>query len=365
MVTDTVPSALMTNFRERLEGDLTFIGKSRHLKQVLSAIPELTAEKKPITIVGPLGAGRATLAKAIHLGSSSWWRPFVETDLTGLEDEEALKNLVGYGEGHLFSSPEIKPGFFHRASNSTIILKNFDRYSKDIQNQICQVYLNKRYSPISTKEEVELDCRFVFTVGSSPEDLSRIGFLSDEVCSMVSQRTLSIPSLSKRKDDILPLAYKFIKECSLEFGLREKKLSKEAERWIKKAPLKDNANQLKRGVYFACLNTDDDTLYPEHFALAHDGNMDGYQDKQLDELSIQSIIELKLESFLGRLGKFEAKHLYEAIIDRVEEPLLRLVMKYAGGNQINASRILGINRNTLRTKLRKHNIKVSRNGGVK
>jgi DNA-binding protein Fis len=108
------------------------------------------------------------------------------------------------------------------------------------------------------------------------------------------------------------------------------------------------------------MNTYDQMFYPHHFALAHEHNLKDYQQKQLEELSLQGLVETKLESFLSRLGKYEATHLYEAIMDRVEEPLLKLVLNYASGNQIKASRVLGINRNTLRAKINKYGIKFER-----
>ena len=191
-----------------------------------------------------------------------------------------------------------------------------------------------------------------------PQELFKRGVLMDEIHNMLSLHMLEIPSLSKRREDILPLTESFILKCCLEFKMPNKVLTKETEKWLKKAPWNYNVYQLKKSVYFACINTDDKHLKPEHFALAHDYNIEGYMEKQLEELSLQSIIEMKLESFLSRLGRFEATHLYEAIMSRVEEPLLKLVMKYARGNQLKASSILGINRNTLRTKLRKYKIKV-------
>lgn len=352
-----VPADLMKSYRENLERELGLVGKSRDLKQIKASLRDYANSTRTLTIAGPSSTGRKTIARAVHLSGPDWWRPFIEADLTGIDDEYSLKFIFGHREGHIFSSSEFKPGLVTLASSSTLCLSNFDNYSKAVQREIFNSYVDRKFKPVAGVDTKPLDCRIVFTVGGKPAELKKSGRVDEEVCGMLSEKIVGIPPLSKRRDDIVPLAEKFVNDCSKEFGTPPKKLSKEAERWLKKAPWNQNINQLKKSVYSACLNTSDNLLYPNHFALAHDGNLESYQEKQLEELSIQSLIEMKLESFLGRLGKFEASHVYEAIMNRVEEPLLRMVLDYAKGNQIRASRMLGINRNTLRTKLNKYKIK--------
>lgn len=361
--TKTIPAELMKSYRDVLNRGLDFVGKSKQLKDIRSEISRYSAGRGEITIVGPNGAGRKTLARAIHFESSDWWRPFVEADLAGMDEDVASRLLFGHKEGHIFSPDEVTPGLVNKAQQSMLCFKNFDTYSKGVQDAICRLHRSRKYHPFSGGEAVSLDCRIIFTIRNEPADLKKAGYISDDVFTMLSENVVVLPPLSKRKDDVLPLVEKFIRDCCIEFGLPFRKLSKDAEKYLKKAPWNSNVTQLKKAVYFACVNTADAVLSPAHFALAHDGNIEAFQEKQLGELSLQELIEAKLEVFLGKLGKFEATNLYEAIIGRVEEPLLRLVMNYAKGNQIKASRILGINRNTLRSMLARHDIKIARGRG--
>lgn len=360
-----LPTELMKSYRDRLESDLGFVAKSRAMKLLKDEVSEYGADKKIITILGAEGTGRKTFAKAIHLASSDWWRPFLEADLTGINDENALKFLLGHKEDHFFAQTEFKPGLVSMADRTTLCLKNFDRYSKKVQREVAKICLDRSYMPIGGAENFSAECRFILTIQNRPSELVRTLQVEEGVKKILEEKLISIAPLSKRKEDIVPLAEKFVRECCQQFSGPIKKFSKETERWLKKAPWNRNIGQLKRSIYLACINTSDGLLEPSHFALAHDGNLDSYQEKQLDELSIESLIELKLESFLGRLGDFEAMDLYEAIMDRVEEPLLRLVLNYSKGNQITASRILGVNRNTLRSKLTKYNVKVHRDGKIR
>ena len=100
------------------------------------------------------------------------------------------------------------------------------------------------------------------------------------------------------------------------------------------------------------------TLMPEDFPLGRADAPDKY-----DELSIEQLIRLKLQEFLRQGGNSEPHDLYDQIIQRVERPLLELVIERANGNQLKAASMLGINRNTLRTRIRDLGIRVVRGAG--
>ncbi len=72
----------------------------------------------------------------------------------------------------------------------------------------------------------------------------------------------------------------------------------------------------------------------------------------LDKYAIENIVELKISRFLDQLGTYYPENVYELIMNKVEKPLIAQILKRVGGNQVHASRILGINRNTLRKKMK-------------
>ena len=78
---------------------------------------------------------------------------------------------------------------------------------------------------------------------------------------------------------------------------------------------------------------------------------------KLDSYSLEAIVEMKISRFLDQLGSFYPEDLHAMIMQKVEKPLLKQILLRTGGNQVHAARILGINRNTLRKKMRVHGIK--------
>jgi DNA-binding protein Fis len=74
--------------------------------------------------------------------------------------------------------------------------------------------------------------------------------------------------------------------------------------------------------------------------------------QKLDQYSLETVVEFKIARFLDQLGTFYPENLHELIIQKVEKPLIAQILRRVGGNQVHASRILGINRNTLRKKMK-------------
>ena len=78
--------------------------------------------------------------------------------------------------------------------------------------------------------------------------------------------------------------------------------------------------------------------------------------EELDNYSMEDVVELKISRFLDQMGHFQPENMHDLIMSKVEKPLLTQILRRVGGNQVQASRILGINRNTLRKKIKHYNI---------
>ena len=78
--------------------------------------------------------------------------------------------------------------------------------------------------------------------------------------------------------------------------------------------------------------------------------------KKLDNYSLESVVELKISRFLDQIGRYYPENMYNLIMTKIEKPLLQQILRRTGGNQVHASKILGINRNTLRKKMKLYEI---------
>ena len=155
------------------------------------------------------------------------------------------------------------------------------------------------------------------------------------------------PALKDRREEILPLARQFIKLAEKQIGTEPKELTKEAEEYLLSCDWPGDEKELEIAVKRACILSEEPVLQLEDFDLKH---------RQVK--SIGKFVETRLKGFMRNIKRLERFNLYDMVIPEVEKSLILMVMKETKGNQIKAAKMLGINRNTLRSKIKKLGIKI-------
>jgi DNA-binding NtrC family response regulator len=151
----------------------------------------------------------------------------------------------------------------------------------------------------------------------------------------------------ERREDILTLVRNYIKLTEEQVNTGPKELSKEVEEYLLSYDWYGKERELETAVKKACILSEDQVLKREDFDLGH---------RQVK--SIGRFIEERLKGFMWNIKKLEKFNLYDTVMPEVERALILMVMKETRGNQIRAAKLLGINRNTLRSKIKKLKIKV-------
>ena len=154
-------------------------------------------------------------------------------------------------------------------------------------------------------------------------------------------------SLKDRKDEILLLASHFIKLAQEQLNTEYKELSKEPGDYLLTYDWPGGEKELETVIKRACILSDGTVLQIEDFDI-----------KQRQAKSIGKFVEAKLKGFLRNIKRFEKFNLYDMVIPEVERSLILMILKETNGNQIKAAKLLGINRNTLRSKIKKLKINV-------
>jgi DNA-binding NtrC family response regulator len=146
---------------------------------------------------------------------------------------------------------------------------------------------------------------------------------------------------------LLKKVREYIASANEQLGTEIKDISDEVKDFIISYDWSEEDRQLEIAVKRACILSDDEILQLEDFDL------------QLRQArSIGRFIEVRLSGFMKKISRLEKFNLYSMVIDEVEKSLITMVLKETKGNQVKASRLLGINRNTLRNKIKKLNIKI-------
>ncbi|PIR21451.1 MAG: hypothetical protein COV45_01505 [Deltaproteobacteria bacterium CG11_big_fil_rev_8_21_14_0_20_47_16] len=333
---------------------LPIVSESRAMQDVLQALKEEEGRSGPVVFVGESGSGKQFLARHLHSRCSGAAGPYLTIDARRMAVEAIDQILLGYWHKPLFGKAEVIPGMLAEAAGGTLVIRGFETVPWRVQELLVPVVTDGHYQPLNVQESLPVQCRIVFVFESAVFPRSSEKVLAPQLWEALKDRVVQVPTLQARRDDVLPLAEYFLNRQAQEWGQPRRELSTAAQKVIKKYRWPGNVKELQWAMATAMTSTSHEVLDVHHFPpqLAAAGEV-----PSLDNVALEDFVEQKLAQFLERVGSYDVSDLHDAIETQMERPLYKLVLQHTNGNQIKAARILGINRNTLRTKLRKYGLK--------
>jgi DNA-binding NtrC family response regulator len=312
--------------RMRSETPKLILGTNIKMMKALKQAERLSSKDSTLLIMGERGTGKELVAKAMHLGSYRASRPFITVDASG-------DNL----DMQLFGTSSA-PGALMMAEGGTVFLKEIIGIEESEDERVLMFLREGKFMPHGSAGPVKADARVICSVNGT-------GLAPRFLRSFPS--VVKLPSLRERPEDILPLAEQFLSESAELFNTGSMKLSKEASRALLKHGWPGNVGELKNAMRRACLLARDSRVDVRHLAL--EGGIPYY--------SVKEFLEGKLKKYIKNMAKLRNSGLHNTVISEVEKSLIELVLEETGGNQLKAAAALGINRTTLRTKIKNYKIR--------
>ncbi|MFH0799088.1 MAG: helix-turn-helix domain-containing protein [Pseudomonadota bacterium] len=147
-------------------------------------------------------------------------------------------------------------------------------------------------------------------------------------------------------------AEEMLRECSEQLILGEKVLGKGGKDWVAKRSWDGDPSEMRRIIYYAALTSSGKNVEAAHFPPRFKQDHEAYTRAQFEGLALEEVVRHKIAHFFGKLGEVEMRDVRAAVLAQVERPLIAECVKWAGGNQLKAARVLGLDRNTLRKRMR-------------
>lgn len=149
-----------------------------------------------------------------------------------------------------------------------------------------------------------------------------------------------------------------LRECCQHLDLEEKVLARSGRDWISRRRWMNDTQEMRRLIYYAALTAPGRDVEASHFPPRGRIDHEAYTGAQLEVMSLEDVVGHKLDHFFCRLGSVEVSGVYNAVLAQVERSLIEKSLKWAKGNRLKAARALGLDRNTLRRKIKELNIKI-------
>ncbi len=322
------------------------VGRSPKMLKVFKDIGRVASKDITVLITGESGTGKELVAKAIHHNSNRRTGPFVAINSASIPRDLLEAELFGWEKGAFTGAKEKHAGKIESANTGTLFLDEISELDQNLQAKLLRFMQDRRFSPLGSNREVEADVRILGATNKDLKDAVGKGLFREDLYYRFNVVQIKLPPLRERREDIVALAKHFLKEAEKKFETGKKELSREAKDLLLKYDWQGNVRELENAIKRACVLSNGTIIEKRDLLLEEAGGG-----------SIKEFLEEKLKRYLKEMTEMENCQLYSTVICEVERALIKIVLNETGGNQLKAAKTLGINRNTLRTKIKEYKIK--------
>ncbi len=341
-------TALRAEVREKYEGGL--VGNTAAMQEIYKTIGRVAESDATVLIHGESGTGKELVARAIHYHSKRAGRPFVAVNSAAIPSELLESELFGHEKGSFTGAIGRKIGKFEAAAGGTLFLDEIGDMNLPLQGKLLRVLQEREFERVGGTEAIKTDVRVLAATHHNLEKMVREKQFREDLFYRLNVIQINIPSLRKRKDDIVPLAEFFMQKYQAS-DAKKKILTPETLKVLRAYDWPGNVRELENAVQRAITLSQGDKIFPDALPPQI------FKPGQGAHLSFENFLEEKLADLVERMGGLERGDIYTMVLQRVEKPLITLVLKKTEGNQVRAANLLGINRNTLRKKIKELSIK--------
>ncbi len=345
---------------DQAEDELPLIGRSPAMQEVYRVMARLMGTDLTVMISGESGTGKELVARALHDYGKRRDRPFVALNMAAIPRELIENELFGHEAGAYTGASARASGRFEQAQGGTLFLDEIGDMPMEAQTRLLRVLQEGEYTSIGGRSPRRSEVRII---AATHRDLNRLvgqGRFREDLFYRLNVVPIRVPPLRERSEDIPALARHFLGRAAAE-GLPHKTLDGEAMERLRRYAWPGNVRELEnllRRLSALCAadvigaaNIDSELARP-----AAGGGPRGRMGGGLGEAVARQLRSY----FAAHDGSLPAPGLYQRVLKEIEKPLILQSLSATRGNQIKAAKLLGLNRNTLRKKIRELDIQVVR-----
>jgi two-component system nitrogen regulation response regulator GlnG len=323
------------------------MGRSPKMLKVFKEIKKLAPKSLAVLISGESGTYKELVAKAIHYNSPRLNGPFITVSFTSSPKDLAEAELFGSEKGAFTGAVEKRIGKLEAANGGTLFLDEISEMDIKVQAKLFRFIQDKEFSPLNSNNSIKADVRLIGATAKDLKDVLAGGQFREDFFHSFNMAHVKMPPLRERKEDIISLAKYFLEEAIKKFETGPKEFSKDAKDFLVKYEWPGNVRELENTIKKATIFSNGTAIRKKDLLI-----------EGVSSYSIEEFLEEKLKRYLKEMTKLESCNLYNNVLSEVEKSLIALFLKETGNNQLKAAKTLGINRNTLRAKIKEYKIRI-------
>lgn len=316
------------------------IGKSKKMLEIYKLIGRIAPTDATVLITGESGTGKELIARAIYHYSKRSHKPFLAINCAAIPEELLESELFGYEKG-AFTGADIKRiGKFEQYSGGTIFLDEIGDMSLNLQSKLLRVLQDGTFQRLGGTETIKTDVRIIAATNKNLEEMVKKGHFREDLYYRLNVIRIDIPPLRERKEDIKDLALYFIKKNNDRLGKDIKGITTDALNKLQEYPWPGNVRELENVIQRAMVFCKGDYL-----------SLECIEELQAQPLKTCLSIEKAIENLVDAIFKEGCPERFQDLINKIEVSIVKRALELTKGNQVQAARLLGISRNTLRKKI--------------
>ncbi len=354
------PRVLSSPGRGTENEDIPLVGRSHAMQEIYRALARLMPTDLTVMITGESGTGKELVAKALHDYGKRRQGPFIAVNMAAIPRELIESELFGHEKGAFTGATARSTGRFEQAEGGTLFLDEIGDMPMEAQTRLLRVLQQGEYTTIGGRVPIKTNVRIVAATNKDLRVLIQQGLFREDLYFRLNVVPLRLPPLRERVEDIPDLVRHFFLLVEKE-GLSRKQLDAEAMDRLKRYRWPGNVRELENLVRRLA------ALYPQDTITGAiiDAELDSQpllppQATGKAAVAQQAASEGLSEAVERHLADYFAEFkdglpppgLYHRILREIEGPLIGAALAATRGNQIRAAELLGVNRNTLRKKVR-------------
>ena len=336
----------------------TIIGNSREMLEIYKMVGQVAQSDAPVLIQGESGTGKELIARAIFNHSLRSKNQFLAINCAAIPEQLLESELFGHEKGSFTGAVSRKIGKFEQCNGGTIFLDEIGDMALSAQSKVLRVLQDQVFERVGGHESIKVNVRLIAATNKSLVQAVKEGTFRVDLFYRLKVISLFLPPLRERPEDITLLADYFLLKYRHKLRKEINGIAHSTIMRLTQYQWPGNIRELENVIQSAIVLCKGDVILPEHLPI---GEMMEKKKRPMavvpaEEKNYAEMFEDMLVSIVDYLINQDVDDIAGRLTDGLEEAMIKLTLQRVNNNQVKASKMLGISRNTLRSKIEKFNL---------
>ncbi|PWL17848.1 nitrogen regulation protein NR(I) [Falsochrobactrum shanghaiense] len=345
--------------------NMPLVGRSPAMQEIYRVLARMMQTDLTVLVTGESGTGKELVARALHEYGRRRKGPFVAINMAAIPRDLIESELFGHEKGAFTGAQNRSSGRFEQANGGTLFLDEIGDMPMEAQTRLLRVLQQGEYMTVGGRTPIKTDVRIVAATNKDLRQLIAQGLFREDLYYRLNVVPLRLPPLRERSEDVADLTRHFFKRAAEE-GLPEKRIAAAGLDMMRHYAWPGNVRELENLVRRLSALYPQEEISREIIAAELKSEFSGV-DIQVSgpavdaRITISQVVEQEMQRYFGSFTPdLPPPGLYHRVLAELEYPLILACLTATRGNQIKAAEILGLNRNTLRKKIRELGVNIYR-----